>query len=85
MWTFLKLEVVEPTNNAAERALRLAVLSRERCFGTQKDGGTRSLERLLTAVATCTQHGRPLLAHLAEVCTAAHRGQPIPSLLPATA
>ena len=45
--------------------------------------GNRFVERLLSVAATCKQHDRSLLAYLTAVCTAAQRGQPIPSLLPA--
>jgi len=85
LWTFVDEDGVEPTNNAAERALRPAVLWRTGSFGTQSDGGARFVERLLTVTATCRQQGRSVLDYLTTVCTAAHHGQPIPSLLPATA
>ena len=35
MWTFVEHPGVEPTNNAAERALRHAVIWRKTSFGTQ--------------------------------------------------
>jgi transposase len=84
LWTFVDEEGVEPTNNAAERALRPAVLWRKGSFGTQSDGGARFVERLLTVTATCKQQGRSVLDYLTAVCTAAHLGQPIPSLLSVT-
>lgn len=83
--TFAEVDGVEPTNNAAERALRPAVLWRKGSFGTRSDAGTRSVERLLTVSATCTQHGRSVFAYLPDVCAAAQRGQPVPSLLTAPA
>jgi transposase len=76
---------VEPTNNAAERALRPAVLWRTGSFGTQSDGGARFVERLLTVTATCKQQGRSVLGSLTAVCTAAQLGHPIPALSPVTA
>jgi transposase len=82
LWTFVDEDGVEPTNNAAERALRPAVLWRKGSFGTQSDGGARFAERLLTVTATCQQHGRSVLEYLTVVCTAVQLGQPIPSLLP---
>jgi transposase len=84
LWTFVEVEGVDPTNNAAERALRPAVLWRKGSFGTQSDGGARFVERLLTVTATCKQQGRSVLDYLTAVCTAAQRGGPIPSLLPLT-
>jgi transposase len=85
LWTFVDEEGVEPTNNAAERALRPAVLWRKGSFGTQSDGGARFVERLLTVTATCKQQRCSVLAYLTAVCTAAQLGQPIPSLLPVMA
>jgi hypothetical protein len=35
LWTFAQVDGVEPTNNAAKRAVRPAVLWRKGCFGTQ--------------------------------------------------
>jgi transposase len=46
---------VEPTNNAAERALRPAVLWRKGSFGPDREAGSRFAERLLTVVASCRQ------------------------------
>lgn len=40
MWTFVTTEGIEPTNNAAERALRLAVLWRKNSFGSQSQQGS---------------------------------------------
>jgi transposase len=85
LWTFAEVEGVEPTNNAAERALRPAVLWRKTSLGTRCEAGGRFVERVLTAAATCRQHGRSVLDYLTDVCTAAQRGLPAPSLLPATA
>jgi transposase len=83
LWTFVTVLGIEPTNNAAEQAIRPAVLWRKGSFGTQSAAGNRFVERLLSVAATCKQHDRSLLAYLTAVCTAAQRGQPIPSLLPA--
>jgi transposase len=83
LWTFVTVPGVEPTNNAAEQALRPAVLWRKGSFGTQSAAGNRFVERLLSVAATCRQQDRSLLAYLIAVCTAAQSGHPIPSLLPA--
>jgi hypothetical protein len=72
---------LEPTNNAAEQALRPAVLWRKGSFGTQSAGGNTFVTRLLSVAATCKQQNRSLLAYLTAVCTAAQAGPPIPSLL----
>lgn len=41
LWTFLRIEGVEPTNNAAERGLRRAVVWRRKSFGTQSGSGSQ--------------------------------------------
>ena len=83
LWTFARVEGVEPTNNVAERALRPAVLWRKGCFGSNSEAGSRFAERLLTAVATCRQQGRSLLDFLVAAGEAALQGTAAPSLLPA--
>jgi transposase len=85
LWTFTHVAGVEPTNNAAERALRPAVLWRKGSFGTRSAQGSQFVARMLTVTATCRQQGRSVLAYLTTVCAAAQCGQPIPSLLPAPA
>ncbi len=82
LWTFAHVDGVEPTNNAAERALRPAVLWRKGSFGTQSDAGSRFVERIMTVAATCKQLGRSLLDFLVTASTAARLGLPPPSLLP---
>jgi hypothetical protein len=41
LWTFVQVEGVEPTNNAAERAIRPGVQRRKISFGTQSEEGSR--------------------------------------------
>ncbi len=82
LWTFVEVEGVEPTNNAAERALRQAVLWRKKCFGTRSPAGSRYVERILTAVASCRLQGRNTLEYLTDICQAAHENKRFPSLLP---
>lgn len=52
LWIFVRHKGVEPTNNAAERAIRLAVLWRKGSFGTHSAEGTRFVEAMMTVVAT---------------------------------
>ena len=68
LWTFLRAAGVEPTNNAAERGLRRAVLWRRKSFGTQSAAGSRFVGRVLTAVSTLRQQGRAVLEYLARAC-----------------
>jgi transposase len=82
LWTFARVDGVEPTNNMAERALRPAVLWRKGSIGSDSEAGSRFAERLLTVVASCRQQGRPLLACLVAAGEAALPGTVAPSLLP---
>ena len=83
MWTFARVEGVEPTNNGSERALRPVVLWRKGSFGSDSAAGSQFPERLLTVAATCRQHGRPLLDFLVVAGEASLQGTAAPSLLPA--
>lgn len=83
LWTFLD-EPVELTNNAAERALRKAVLWRKGCFGNQSEAGLRYAERILSISATCQQQKVHPLDFVARSIAALRSGTPAPTLLPAT-
>jgi transposase len=82
LYTFAAVEGVEPTNNAAERALRHAVCWRKTSYGTDSPSGSRFVERVLTVVATCRQQERDVLGYLAQCLDAAKRGsRPEPLIL----
>ena len=83
LWTFVRVEGIEPTNNASERALRHAVIWRRISGGTDSADGSRFVERMLTMVATCRQQKRNVLDYLSSCFEAHLRGQKVPSLLPA--
>lgn len=82
LWTFVRKKGVEPTNNAAERALRHGVLWRKSSFGTQSQEGSLFVERMMTVVTTLRQQKRNVLEYLTAACEAALRGETPPSLLP---
>jgi len=82
LWTFVTVVGVEPTNNAAERALRPAVLWRKGCFGADSPAGNTFVAQILTASTTCRQQKRHLLAYLTSAVIAYRDGQSAPSLLP---
>ena len=85
LYAFAGAAGVEPTNDAAERALRHAVCWRKTSYGTDSEGGSRFVERVLTVVASCRQQGRDVLAFLTDAILAARAGTPTPSLIPAAA
>jgi hypothetical protein len=81
LWTFLRHEGVEPTNNAGERSLRHAVIWRKLSFGTQSAGGSRFVETMLTVIETCRQQGRNVFSFLATALESHLAHQSAPSLL----
>jgi transposase len=84
LWTFCDVPdlQIDPTNNAAERAVRHAVLMRKLQGGTQSDRGSRWIERIQSVRETCRLQDRPVLPYLTQVATAAHHRRPAPSLVP---
>jgi transposase len=80
-FTFLDTEGVEPTNNAAERALRCAVQWRKISFGTRSPQGELAVARLLTVARTCRMQNRSSLGYLGHAIRSYRKGQSIPSLL----
>lgn len=84
LWTFVRVAGVEPTNNAAERALRHAVQWRKTSYGTDSAAGSRFVESMLTVAASCKQQGRNLLEYLTACCQALTNGTEPPSLIPSS-
>jgi transposase len=84
LWTFVRVEGVEPTNNDAERALRHGVIYRKLSGGTDSEAGSRFVERMLSVVATCRQQDINVLGYLTRCYQASLEGKAIPSLLPTT-
>jgi transposase len=82
LWTFVTINGVEPTNNAAERALRPAVLWRKNSFGSQSAEGSLFVSRMLTVVTSLRAQNRPVLEYLVQACRATRQGLLAPSLLP---
>jgi transposase len=81
-WAFARHEGVEPTNNAAERALRPAVVWRKKSYGCHSEEGCRFVERLLSVTQTLRLQGRPVLDYLTEALRTHRHGLPAPQLLP---
>jgi hypothetical protein len=76
-----ELAGIEPTNNAAERALRHAVIWRKLSFGTQSAAGSRFVERLLTVIETSRRQDRNVFDWLTQAVQAKLRRESAPSLL----
>ena len=82
LWTFVRVEGVEPTNNCGERAVRHGVIFRKLSGGTKSEAGSRFVERILTVHATLRLQDRPILPFLRAACEARLRRSAPPSLLP---
>ncbi len=73
---------VEPTNNAAERAIRPAVIWRRTSFGSDSAAGSLFVARLLTVVSSLKLQDRNILEFLTESVFSTRSGRIPPSLLP---
>jgi transposase len=82
LWTFVRAEGVEPTNNAAERAVRPGVLWRKISFGNQGERGRAFVERMLTVVGSLRLQGRGVLDYLEGAIRAWQERREAPSLVP---
>jgi hypothetical protein len=80
LWVFVNVPLVSPTNNAAERALRPAVIWRKTSFGTQGENGQRFVECMLTIRVTCRLSGHNFLEFLSSSLKAHWFSQPMPTL-----
>jgi len=80
-FVFIEKDGVEPTNNAAERALRCAVQWRKTSFGSRSARGETAMARLLTVTRTCRMQNRNSLNYLAAAVRAHRSAAPVPSLL----
>jgi transposase len=81
MFLFAFVNGVEPTNNAAERALRHGVLWRKMSHGPKSVVGSEYLGRIWSVVETCRQQGRGVWDFLTACMTAAAEGRITPSLV----
>jgi transposase len=81
MFLFAFVDGVEPTNNAAERALRHAVLWRKMSHGPKSVAGSEYLACIWSVVETCRQRGRDVWGFLTECIAAVAEGRTDPSLL----
>jgi len=82
LWTFVRFEGVDPTNNWSERSLRIAVIWRKLSFGTHSANGSRFVERMLTITTTLRQQQRNVIEYLTTAVRNNFKREPIPSILP---
>lgn len=80
LFTFAFVHGVDPTNNAAERALRPFVLWRKVSFGSQSLRGCLFAQRIMTVVHSLRLQKRSVWSFLVQACSDSKAGPP--SLLP---
>ena len=84
MFLFLLDWSVSPTNNAAERCVRPAVMSRRITQGSRSQMGREWNARIWTVLGTCRKQSRSAWQFLQDALSAHHFQTPAPSLLPQT-
>lgn len=85
LWGFIDHPGVEPTNNAAEQALRTLVLKRKISGPTRSRRGDEFISRGYSAMESCRRQGRDLLDYLHGTVIAWIDKTAPPSLVPAAA
>ncbi len=81
LWTFVRCDGIEPTNNAGERALCHAVIWAQTLVRYTSADGSRFVETMLTVIETCRRQHRNAFEYLTTTVQAHLAGQPTPSLL----
>lgn len=81
VFRFVEIDGLEPTNNAAERALRPAVIWRRLTQGTRSEKGSNFVARILTTLASCGQQRRNPQSYIEAALRAHLNGVPPPTLL----
>jgi transposase len=84
LFAFAHIDGVSPTNNAAERALRQAVIFRKLSFGTESRSGSKTLAVVMSVIETCRRLGRHALGWITDAVTHKQQNRPTPTLLPST-
>ena len=84
LWTFTREKDIEPTNNAAERAIRPAVLWKKRSFGVESERGAQYVESMLSIWATSRRNGVSAIAFLKELIHSYRTNSRTPSIFNAS-
>ena len=84
IFRFLFDPAISPTNNAAERDIRAAVIDRRITQGSRSAMGRQWNARIWTVLATCRKQGRSAWQFLQNALSAYHFQTPAPSLVPQT-
>ena len=80
LWTFVRREGLELTNNLAERILRSLVLWRKISVGCDSEKGFRFVEPVLTVTQTLNLQSKVVFQFVCDAVTALRNGKTVPSL-----
>lgn len=72
LFEFVKNPFVDGTNNAAERALRPAVIARKIMGGNRSEKGSHDYEILMSVIQTLRKNGKNLIEHGSEILVTSH-------------
>ena len=67
LFTFLHCPGIEATNNAAERALRPALVARKTWGGNRTENGAKTQQILISILTTCRQQGKESFDRIIEL------------------
>jgi transposase len=77
LFTFLKRpDIVDATNNVAERAMRPAVIARKTWGGNRTETGAEAQKTLMSVLATCRQQGKDSFQRFVELLRS-----PVPTIM----
>lgn len=80
---FVRNPLLPPTNNEAERALRIAVIARRLSFGTRTEEGSAAYAASLSLIETCRRRRVDPWSYIADVLARARQGlehNPLPAV-----
>ena len=82
LFVFAHAHGVSPTNTAAERSLRQAVIFRKLSFGTESRSGSKTLAVVMSILETCRRQSLHALTWITHTVTRHQQHHPTPKLLP---
>ena len=80
LWTFTKIEGMDPTNNLAERDLRKLVIWRKKSYGTRSCRGKKFVERITTITQTLRKQKINTLKYIQQAIRSFYKNEQ-PSLI----
>ena len=80
LWTFTKVDGMEPTNNLAERDLRKVVIWRKKSHGTRSRRGEVFVERITSVAETLKRHGKNILHYIEQAVRSFYANKASPEI-----